>query len=341
MASLPVTPPLALSRHVALIEAALREAIGDGLSPLQLAARYALGWEDERGQPASAGGKRIRPSLCLLAGEVFGGRAEDTLPGAMAVELVHNFSLVHDDIQDHDRERHGRPTLWVLYGEAQAINVGDYLYTLAIRALTMGPASTAERRLAALNVLNTAIARMIEGQWQDLSFEQGAEVTVASYLAMVSGKTGALLGAPLEIGALLAGARPEVAAGAGEWGRLLGLAFQAQDDYLGTWGDPSETGKSASNDLERKKRTLPVVLGLGHPQAGAQLRAAFAAGDIGPEEAKRLAAILRDAGVDAACQAIAREQLANAEQLLDGLPVGPDARAELRQVAAFLVERNR
>jgi geranylgeranyl diphosphate synthase type I len=298
-----------------------------------------LGWEDSEGRPASAGGKRIRPSLCLAAAEAFGGRAEDALRGAVAIELVHNFSLVHDDIQDRDSERHGRPTLWVLLGEAQAINAGDYLYTLAIRTLVQGTGS-AERRLAALQVLNTAIAAMIAGQWSDISFETHTDVTVEAYLAMVLGKTGALLGAPIEVGALLAGADGVTAALAGEWGRSVGLAFQAQDDYLGIWGDPAQTGKSTSSDMSRKKRTLPIILGLGHPVAGQFVRGAFGSEFLGASHARDVAEALRAAGADVACQDIARDQVAKANSLLAQLPISADARAELQQVAHFLVERS-
>jgi len=339
MVSPPAGPPAALSRHLPAIETALRAAIGSGSAPLDHASRYVLGWEDDHGGPANAPGKRIRPSLCLAAAEAFGGQVSDAMPGAVAVELVHNFSLVHDDIQDHDRERHGRPTLWVLHGEAQAINAGDYLYTLALRALTSAQAP-AERRIAALQVLNTAITAMIGGQWADIGFETAAEVSVDAYLAMVAGKTGALLGAPLEIGAILAGAGAEAARLAGEWGRAVGLAFQAQDDYLGIWGDSARTGKSTSSDIVRKKRTLPIVLGMEHPEAAPVLRAAFATDEVGAAGAAAVAGALQAAGADVACQDLARREVARAEELLGQLPIAPDARSELRQVGAFLVERN-
>jgi geranylgeranyl diphosphate synthase type I len=339
MESLAAERPAALSRYLPAIEAALKAAVGQSGSPLDRASRYVLGWEDEHGGPANAAGKRIRPSLCLAAAEAFGGGVDGALSGAIAVELVHNFSLVHDDIQDHDRERHGRPTLWVLHGEAQAINAGDYLYTLALRTLTGAPAP-AERRIAALQVLNTAIAAMIGGQWADIGFETTNEVSVDAYLAMVAGKTGALLGAPLEIGAILAGADPEAAMLAGEWGQAVGLAFQAQDDYLGIWGDSAQTGKSTSSDIVRKKRTLPILLGMEHPEAGPVLRAAFAADHVSASDATAVADALRAAGADIACQDLARQEVTRAEELLSQLPIAADARSELRQVGTFLVERN-
>jgi geranylgeranyl diphosphate synthase type I len=232
---------LKFGQHASDLEAALRQAVPSDASPLAAATRYVMGWEDVHGAPANAAGKRLRPHLALFAAEAFGAPFETAMPGAVAVELVHNFSLVHDEVQDHDAERHGRPTLWKRFGTAQAINVGDYLFTLAGRALTSGSGDAA-RRLIALDVLYHAIERMVAGQWEDISFEVRDDVTVEDYLTMVTGKTGALLGAPLEIGAILAGSGRDDARTLGRWGEQVGLAFQAQDDYLGIWGDPDLTG---------------------------------------------------------------------------------------------------
>jgi geranylgeranyl diphosphate synthase type I len=330
--------PASLTQHRDAIESALRAAVGAGNSPIERVARYVVGWEDERGRPTAAGGKRIRPALALLAAEMVGGNFEDALPGAVAVELIHNFSLVHDEIQDHDELRHGRPTAYSLIGEAQAINVGDLLYTRAIGALADG-ASDAVRRLDALRVLNQAIARMIEGQWQDIDFEARDDVTVEEYLGMSAGKTGALLGAPLEIGALLAGAHPELAAGLGRWGEQVGLAFQAQDDYLGTWGDPNQTGKSNTNDILRRKKTLPIVHALNHPDAAAIIRRAFRPADEEPDVPEVLRA-LDLAGAGQLCRDQARRHISEADATLRGLPLSGEAKTQLTDVGAFLVERS-
>jgi geranylgeranyl diphosphate synthase type I len=329
-------PPPALTAHLPAIEEALRATLPDEGSPLSRAVRYVMGWEDEMGKPSQSGGKRIRPALCLFAAEVFGAGPGEAMPGAVAVELVHNFSLVHDEVQDRDAERHGRPTLWAFLGEAQAINAGDFLYTRAIRALTsaFGPSG---RRMAALEVLNAAIERMIAGQWTDISFESRETVTVEEYLAMVEGKTGALLGAPLEIGALLAGVSPAEAAALGVWGRKVGLAFQAHDDYLGIWGDPAQTGKSNKNDLARRKKSLPVVLALGHPEAARAVRDAY----VNRLEAQDVAALTRKlerAGVRDATREIAHQLAAEAEAILDGLAVA-ERRAEFAEIASYLVAR--
>jgi geranylgeranyl diphosphate synthase, type I len=297
-----------------------------------------MGWEDEAGNPANGGGKRIRPALCLAAAQLLGGPVAEAMPGAVAVELVHNFSLVHDEVQDHDAERHHRPTLWARLGEAQSINVGDYIYTRAIQALTDG-AGPIERRMAALSVLNVAIADMIRGQWQDIEFESLSSVTVDQYLGMVGGKTGALLGAPLEMGALLAGATAPVASTLGRWGYEVGLAFQIQDDYLGIWGDPGQTGKSNTNDITRRKKTLPIVFGLQSGPAAPVIRAAFA---TEPDDAA-IAAVttaLSRAGADQQCRDQAREHAAKAEQLLESVEISSEARSQLAEVANYFIDRD-
>ncbi|MGK2965066.1 MAG: polyprenyl synthetase family protein, partial [Tepidiformaceae bacterium] len=272
--------PASLSRWIPAVETALRAAIPTDSPGLAAAARYVLGWEGPAGEPSSAAGKRIRPALCLEAASALGADPTVALPGAVAVELVHNFSLVHDEVQDHDAERHHRPTLWARLGEAQAINAGDYLYTRAIAALANGGAD-ATTQGAALAVLSRAAEAMIAGQWSDLEFETRDAVSVDAYLAMVAGKTGSLLGAPLEIGAILAGASKETAVAFGRWGLHIGLAFQAQDDYLGIWGDPTETGKSNVNDLARRKKTLPVVFGLQDGKCARAIQQAYSASEVG------------------------------------------------------------
>lgn len=329
--------PSSLARHREVIEGALQAAVGPGDTPIERVARYVMGWEDVEGRPTVTGGKRVRPALALLAAEVCGGDPKAALPGAVAVELVHNFSLVHDEIQDQDAERHHRPTAYALIGEAQAINVGDFLYTRAVRALTDGPGD-AVPKVAALTVLNRAIDRMLQGQWLDLSFEDRDDVTVDDYLEMVAGKTGALLGAPLEVGSLLAGADPDTAVTLSQWGEQVGLAFQAQDDYLGTWGDPNLTGKSNSNDILRRKKTLPIVHGLNDPDAAAIIRRAYSRRGPEPNVAEVLRA-LELAGADHLCRDQARRHAESADTLLLTLDVAPEHRAELREVAVYLVER--
>jgi len=328
-----------LAIHRDLIESSLKEAIGDSPDALAVAARYVMGWEDERGNRASNPGKRIRPALCLFASEAFGGMAEAALPGAVAVEFVHNFSLVHDEVQDHDAKRHHRPTAWALLGEAQAINVGDFLFTCAIRALTDG-AGPLDRRMAAIGVLNRAIGRMIAGQWEDIAFESRDSVTVEEYLAMSAGKTGALLSAPLEIGALLAGAGENAAAVVGRWGLEVGMAFQAHDDYLGIWGQPDQTGKSNTNDIVRRKKTLPIVHAMQDPATAEIVRAAYARETLSADEVPKVVSALEAAGSDRRCREQARTHAKQADRLLASLELADNVRSRFRAVAAYLVDRD-
>lgn len=329
--------PAALTRHLALVEDALRAQLaGDG-SPLGATARYVMGWEDRDGNPMNTGGKRIRPALCLFAAELFGAPAGAALPGAVAVELIHNFSLVHDEVQDRDAERHHRPTVWAIHGEGQAINAGDYLITRAIDALISSDAPAA-RSAAALRILNDAMARMIAGQWADISFESRLDVTTEEYIEMIRGKTGALLGAPLAMGAVLAGADAQQAARLQRWGETVGLAFQVRDDYLGIWGNPDLTGKSNVNDLLRKKKTLPVVHGFEHDQSGA-VRAAYARESITDTDVPAIVAALESAGTPEFVRGEADGLAAEAEGLVADFELPPASRQALREIGRYLVER--
>lgn len=250
-----------------------RGAIRDDLAVYRYLA-YHLGLADLDGVPlaGAARGKGIRPMVCLCTAAAVGGDAAKALSVAAAVELTHEFSLIHDDIQDGDRLRRGRPTLWTLVGAAQAINAGDALFAIARSLLSAPDRGYDDRTAVALSArYDEACLRLAEGQQQDIGFESGDPVTDAAYLRMVRDKTGALLGAAAAMGALAGGASGTVAAALGDFGEAVGVAFQIHDDVLGLWGDPVRTGKPAGNDLRRRKRSLPILRGLGHPVLGADL----------------------------------------------------------------------
>ncbi len=226
---------------------------------------YQMGWVDEALQPiAPKSGKRIRPLVCLLANDAAGGDWRQAVPAAAAIEIIHNFSLIHDDIEDASPTRRGRPTVWKVWGEAQAINSGDAMFTLAHAAMSrlletgIPPATV----LRALQRFDETCFRLTRGQFADMDFEMRDEVMVDEYIAMITGKTAELLSFSAEVGALVAGAPHDVVEHYTQLGLNLGLAFQVIDDILGIWGDESKTGKSVATDIVTKKKTLPVLYGL-------------------------------------------------------------------------------
>lgn len=256
------------ARYLPALEATMRQAIPDAKpAALYGMLRYHLGWVDSSFQPtADKAGKRLRPVFLLLTCEAQGGDWRQALPAAAAIELLHNFTLIHDDIEDRDRTRRGRPTLWAIWGEPQAINAGDALFALAYRSLfnlqkTHVPPETV---LRAVNLYTDAILHITEGQHLDLSFEAESEVDEATYLTMIEGKTATLLGLACELGGILAGAPAARLAALREFGVELGLAFQMQDDWLGLWGNPAQTGKPVGSDLRNRKKTLPILYGMAH-----------------------------------------------------------------------------
>ncbi|MDH3942975.1 MAG: polyprenyl synthetase family protein [Anaerolineae bacterium] len=235
---------------------------GDGLDELQSMLRYHMGWEGE-GAGREAQGKRVRPILLLITTTTVDFDWRKALPAAAAVELVHNFSLIHDDIQDQSEQRRGRDTVWTKWGIAQAINAGDSLFALAhISMQHLGEHISIERKVRASNILRRACLTLTQGQFLDLDYEARGDLDMKSYWPMITGKTASLLSACTEIGALISGEDDEIVHQFRRFGELVGLAFQVHDDYLGIWGDEAITGKSSASDLLTGKKSLPILFGL-------------------------------------------------------------------------------
>ena len=256
------TPPLVLGRYAPLLGQELRASLEHGDPGLLLLLRYHMGWVGVEGAPSSgATGKALRPTLCLFSCDAVGGVAAQAMPVALALELIHNFSLIHDDIQDGDRERHHRPTVWVQWGVPAALVAGNAMRVLADSALhgLLQRDVALPTALHAQSTLTQRYLEMIEGQYLDLSFESRTDVTPDEYLTMVAKKTGALLEAAIHLGALLGTQDAGQVEALRRCGRLLGLAFQARDDVLGVWGEAGMTGKAVGADIRRKKKSLPVV----------------------------------------------------------------------------------
>ena len=228
--------------------------------------RYHFGYD---GPLPARRGKRLRPQLLLRVALAEGAALEAALDAAVAVEILHNYSLVHDDIEDQDEFRHGRPTVWARYGVAHAINVGDALCSLSYLTL-LAAAASHEPRASFAAVLHRANLAMCEGQALDIAFESREAVTMSEYRAMIDGKTAALFAAACELGALAAGAAPARARAYAELGKAYGVAFQIRDDVLGTWGSSDVTGKPSGGDIARRKWTFPVVWALETPPSAAR-----------------------------------------------------------------------
>jgi len=254
---------------------------------------YHMGWTGEGAGP-EATGKRIRPLLVLLCASAGGSDWQSALPAAAAVELVHNFSLVHDDIQDNSPKRRGRDTAWMKWGAPMAINVGDALFVLSNQAIIdLKEKYPAETVVRAAEILHGTCLDLTRGQFLDISYEERNDLSVEDYWPMISGKTAALISACCHIGALLGSADEPKQEVYRSFGHYLGLAFQVQDDILGIWGDEAVTGKSAASDLVEGKNSLPVLAGLGKNGKFAER---WAGGPIQPEEVELVARLLASEG---------------------------------------------
>lgn len=233
-------------------------------------------------------GKRLRPRLVFAVAFEEGGDYRQALDAAVAIECLHNYSLVHDDIEDGDALRHGRETVWARYGLPHGINCGDSMCAITYLALLRNSGGIDTGRVAAMAAaLHAANLAMCAGQAYDLSFERALQVTPSAYAAMIEGKTAVLFGAACELGALAAGACPERARAYGDIGRAYGRAFQIHDDMLGTWASAAQTGKAARADIGRRKWTYPVVWALAGPQSAARdaiARRYRAAAPLGPSD---------------------------------------------------------
>jgi len=342
-------------RYVPLIEAELRKPLTPPyphLTPFYGMMKYHLGWLDESLALTTGGtGKRVRPIMCLLTCQATGGDPEQALPAAAGLELVHNFSLVHDDIEDKSDLRRDRPTVWKVWGVPQAINAGDGLFVLAHLAMQRlaNRGMPPQRVLRALEIFDEACLALTEGQYLDLSFETRLDVDVDQYLSMIRGKTGALFSAAAQLGALVAGSDPASIARYRRFGENLGLAFQIVDDVLGIWGDPQVTGKPAADDIRQRKKTLPIVRALEEEQraggkglpvlSSIKVREIYQRETIGEEAVEAALKILEDLGARHYAEAMANDYYRQALAELGAAGAENEAQDDLRELAAFLVER--
>ncbi|MCC3767626.1 polyprenyl synthetase family protein [Streptomyces sp. UNOC14_S4] len=334
----------ALARSRELVEPALRAAVESLHPEPRRMAAFSFGWCEADGTPSSGnGGKGVRQALAVLAVEAVGAPVEHAVPAAVAVELIHTFSLIHDDVMDGDERRRHRDAVWKAFGTGPAVLAGDALFALGVRTLSEAGGEHGGR---AVGLLAGTLGELVHGQADDLLFETrpwtGPEaVGVAEYRDMAARKTGSLLGCAMALGPALASASPPVVGTFAEAGRLLGIAFQAVDDVLGIWGDPLVTGKPVHSDLRRGKKTLPVLAAMALDGAAAA-RLARLLGSPGPlsaADAERAAVLVADAGGREFALAEARRQVAAARDRLGAVARVDGAVDEIAELCAYLLER--
>ena len=339
-----MTLPSAFARFRDEIETEIKSLVLEEDFPLYRMMGYHMGWLDEYGEAAEGeSGKRIRPTLCLLACEALGGDVKAALPAAAAVELVHNFSLIHDDIQDGNSERHNRPTVWWVWGPAQAINAGDGMHALARLALLrqtdrgMSP----EHTLKAVGLLDQACLRLCEGQYLDLTYQERVDISQDAYFKMIDGKSAALISCAAELGAVMSSVEEPAAQAMAQFGTKLGLAFQIRDDILDLWGQ-QDTGKPLAGDILNKKKSLPIVYAIENA-SGAERRTL---GDVyfkrvmEPEDIEKIIGVLETLGAREFSQERANALCDEAVQSLREAGLTPRQTEELEAVARFMVARD-
>lgn len=312
------------------------------LHPLYSMMAYHLGWVNAQGHSIkSDSGKRVRPLLCLLCCEAAGGDWQRALPAAASLELIHNFSLIHDDIEDNSPTRRGRPTLWRLWGLPQGINTGDGMLVLACQALTRASSRGVEAVTVqtAIEILQGTILSLCHGQYLDISFQGRLDVGEEDYLRMIGGKTASLLAASAQLGALFGGAGDRTEHYR-QFGWNLGLAFQMADDILGIWGDPALTGKPAADDLLNHKMTLPVIFALRQGAEGQELAAIYRQERLSDQDVSRALAPLERVGARDYAQNLAAHYETAAIAALQAA-ARPPAAEHLRALAASLTGRQR
>ena len=280
-----------------------------------------------------SGGKRLRPSMLLLAAEAAGGEALALAPAAVSIELVHNFTLIHDDIMDNADVRRGRPAVHKIWGQSGAILAGDTLYSKAFQVLGMTAASP-ERILGAMNMLSRTCTAICEGQWLDMEFESKDRVTENEYMEMIEKKTGVLYGASAGMGGLLAGASPEVVRALDEFGRLTGMGFQLQDDVIDLLTSEEVSGKRQGGDLIEGKKTLIMI----HAFANDVVVPVFSKKDASAEEIFRSISILEGSGSIEYARSRAEEMVAQGKRALDVLPPS-SAKETLLELADYMIRR--
>lgn len=337
--------PRIFSRYGPRVNNSLKSALHGKESSVYTTLRYSMGWTDSKGKAIVAStGKALRPILCLFACETVGGSANTAMPAAVALEFIHNFSLIHDDIQDKDEMRRGRPSLWVVWSEPKAIIAGNVLRVVADMCLEQLVRNnvTVDHALAASQILTEAYLQMIEGQYLDILFERRLDIGLDDYLEMIGRKTGALIRCALEMGATLGNSNSNVQSAFREFGRCLGFVFQIRDDVLGVWGKPDKTGKPVGADIKRKKNSFPIVHAMNYAKgADARLlKQTYGKESLDENDVSRILEVMDRLGTQEYAQSLAKAHCEKALDAIQGVELSPQARIEIEDLAKFLLTRD-
>ena len=336
--------PAVFHKYRPYIGAALRTGLADEDAHVYDMLRYFMGWVDVDGKPTEATqGKALRPTLCLLACEATGGSIGKALPAAVALEFIHSFSLIHDDIQDGDETRHHRATLWAVWGVPKAILAGNILRAVADMSLTrlVEGGVSVQDALTVTRELTQGYLQMIEGQYLDLSYESRHDLGLDDYLGMISLKTGALIRCATHIGAIIGTGDPATARAFRQCGRSLGFVFQIRDDVLGVWGEEETTGKPVGADIRRRKNSFPVVYAMSVAD-GADKRALleiYQDEGVSDGDVDQVLDILERVGAKEHAEDLTARHARDALDALDGVKLAPQVRDDLVQLTEFLQVR--
>lgn len=335
-----------LSEHLKMIDGEIKRVFENRVFPEQLydMMKYHLGWLDEDLEKVEQyRGKRFRPTLCILVYNALSGVYDKALPAAAAIELIHNFTLIHDDIEDMDEERRHKATVWKLWGVSQAINVGDGMHVLAnLAALRLEELNvTSSKIVEVMRILNETIISVCEGQYLDMSFEDRLDITIDMYLGMIRRKTAALVEASTWIGAILATEDKEKINSFRNFGRNIGMAFQIIDDILGIWEKAEQTGKPKASDVRNRKKTLPILYALEKAprKERKRLMDIYKKDKLTEEDINAVLHILASIGAYDYSKKKAEEFERAALKELDKTKIENEAMENLRALTEFLIRR--
>jgi geranylgeranyl diphosphate synthase type I len=336
--------PKSLKSYHNGVRVELKKVIDSCPSVLSDMLRYHMGWQDEHGHSCSReSGKFVRSTLCLLSCQAVGGDTSQVIPAAAAIELIHNFSLIHDDIEDASDERYHRPTVWKLWGRSQAINAGDAMFTLAyVALLKLKERGIVDEKIASsIKMLNLACLELCDGQYLDVEYENRLDITIEDYLDMAAKKTAALFAVSTALGAYLSSADGKLVDFLHMFGKELGVAYQIYDDILGIWGTREKIGKSVS-DISQRKKTLPVIYGLQKSEGNERkrLKKFYTQESIEGEDNTEVKEILDHSGARNYAENLSQQYYHKALLHLGATELDSSRLAPLKKITNFLLERN-